>query len=244
VRWAAILAVALASAAVQPGEASAEPAPRDVDRARDVYARAVEHHRQGRYREAARGYLAAFDLYPDPEFHFNAGQAFRLAGDGERAVTAYRKYLALDPDGRVSGDARRWIAEIEAQRPPPAPAAPAAQPTVVRIVTPGADDRTALRWTSAGIGAAGAVAIGGSVLFALQSRRIERRVESYDEWTVDRLAEIDDGRRAETLAWVLGAVGGAALVSGGVVAWFAWRPVSVSPQVDGDIVGVAVTGRF
>lgn len=244
------IAIALATAAVA-GPAAAEPDRAAIQRARDHYARGERLHRLGNYREAAQAFLDAYALYPDPEFHFNAGQAYRLAGDRERAIASYRRYLELDHDGRVSADARRWVSELEARRPAEQPGARAPSQTVIQVVNPPADDRTALRWTSISVAGVGAVSIGAGVVFAVKARRIEHRLEGYDEWTVDRLAEIDEGRRARNLAWVLSSVGAAALVTGGVVAWFGWRPsqdptadVAIAPALSRDAVSVVATGRF
>jgi len=46
-----------------------------------------------RYAEAAKEYEAAYEAKPDPVFLFDIGQAWRLAGEPEKALGAYRSYL-------------------------------------------------------------------------------------------------------------------------------------------------------
>jgi tetratricopeptide (TPR) repeat protein len=66
----------------------------------------------GRYDEAIADYKEAYDIVPHPELLFDLGQAYRLKDAAEIAVEYYDRYLAVEPDGRVAKDARRWIAEL------------------------------------------------------------------------------------------------------------------------------------
>jgi tetratricopeptide (TPR) repeat protein len=67
----------------------------------------------GRYDEAIALYERAYALVPHPELLYNLAQAHRLKGDLDPALAHYRRYLAIDPKGRVSADARRRVTEIE-----------------------------------------------------------------------------------------------------------------------------------
>ncbi|HLU66391.1 MAG TPA: tetratricopeptide repeat protein [Kofleriaceae bacterium] len=82
--------------------------------ARAHFKKAKELHDAGRYAEAAVEYLEAYRHFPAPEFLYNAGQVYRLAGDRERAIEHYRRYLDLEPEGAGADNAREFIAELEA----------------------------------------------------------------------------------------------------------------------------------
>jgi len=106
--WVALCASA-ASVHAQKPEASQA----DIEKAKQHYGNATAHQEKGEYQKAAKEYLAAYDLYPDPEFLFNVGEVYRLAGDDRRAVEYFEKYLALDPNGRGSADARASVKEMK-----------------------------------------------------------------------------------------------------------------------------------
>src|SRR5690606_10938706 len=60
-----------------------------------------------------REYEKAYELVPHAVLFFNLGQVYRLDGNRERALEYYQRYLALDPDGRASSQARRFVKELE-----------------------------------------------------------------------------------------------------------------------------------
>ena len=62
------------------------------------------------YDKAVELYNKAFALIPHPILLFNIGQAHRLAGRLDRAVTFYERYLANDPNGSESTGAREILA--------------------------------------------------------------------------------------------------------------------------------------
>jgi tetratricopeptide (TPR) repeat protein len=96
-----------------PAAASANPTPEELAEARIHFERARGFEEAGEYRRAADEYLSAYAFYPDPEFFFNVGRVYRLAGDPQRALRFYERYLELDPNGRGAGAAR---AQVEALR--------------------------------------------------------------------------------------------------------------------------------
>ncbi len=105
----------------------------------------------GKYDDAIALYKQAYDVVPHPEILFDLAQAYRLKGELETALEYYMKYLAAEPNGRVSKDAARWAGELEKQvaakkaaaqqakpvepppppAPPPPPQAPAPPPSHV-----------------------------------------------------------------------------------------------------------------
>ncbi len=71
----------------------------------DDTALAREHYRRGstayylqRYVEAAAEYEKAFEKKDDPSLLFNIGQAYRLAGENQKAIGAYRSFLSRLPE--------------------------------------------------------------------------------------------------------------------------------------------------
>jgi tetratricopeptide (TPR) repeat protein len=128
-----------------PG-ASAAPASKD---ARRIYDEATAAFGLGRYGEAAEKYEAAFGIRPDPALLYNAAQAYRLAGNKQRALELYRNYVRLYPDGTNADDARTHVAGLkkaiedergttETARRPVAPAPVAKAPPAVTVPPSGA----------------------------------------------------------------------------------------------------------
>ncbi len=72
---------------------------------RDYLDKATAAFALNRYAIAAENYEKAFELKPDAAVLYNAAQAYRLAGNKERALELYQSYL------RMYGDEKR--AEIE-----------------------------------------------------------------------------------------------------------------------------------
>jgi tetratricopeptide (TPR) repeat protein len=64
------------------------------------------------YAEAADVYLRAFELFPHAAFLYNAAQMHRLSGKSARAIAAYQRYVAVDPEGDKAEEARAHIAEL------------------------------------------------------------------------------------------------------------------------------------
>src|SRR6185503_17849214 len=108
-----------------------------------------------RYAVAAENFEKAFELKPDPALLYNAAQAYRLAGNKERALALYESYLRVyggtDKRGQVEARIKDLKQAIEHDKvvatqppnttlpiggadprpttaPPPAPGAPPAPP--------------------------------------------------------------------------------------------------------------------
>lgn len=101
--------------------AEAQPAPtpkkrptqQELDRARAHFKAAEATKLSHDYKTAAIEYLAAYELFEDPEFFFDVGEVYRLAGDEPNALTYYQKYLRLDPNGRGAPAARIAVNELQ-----------------------------------------------------------------------------------------------------------------------------------
>jgi tetratricopeptide (TPR) repeat protein len=81
----------------------------------------------GKYNEAAAEYEAAYAAKPDPTLLLNLAQAHRQAGNAEKALRFYRKYLQYVPKSPYRADIEDKIAALEKQvkegtstAPPPA----------------------------------------------------------------------------------------------------------------------------
>jgi hypothetical protein len=66
--------------------------------ARAYFKQAERAFNLGKFKEAERGYAAAFEAQPLPAFVFNLAQCHRNLGNPERALFFYRRYLSLDPN--------------------------------------------------------------------------------------------------------------------------------------------------
>jgi tetratricopeptide (TPR) repeat protein len=123
----------------------------DVEQARTHVRKATVAYNLGRYVEAAKEYEAAYEQSMDANMLFNIGQAWRLAGERQKALTAYRSYLRSVTKGEQRSMAEAKIKELEEQpssQPAPAPTsralepAPAATTPVVEALPPSPPTRT------------------------------------------------------------------------------------------------------
>lgn len=93
--------------------------------------KATAAYNLGKYPEAAKEYEAAYEQTLDANLLFNIGQAYRLAGERDKAITAYRSFIRSAPESEQRQLAESKIRELERQHsaPPPGSApVPAAEP--------------------------------------------------------------------------------------------------------------------
>lgn len=83
---------------------------------------AREHFEKGKafmdlakYNEAAAEYEAAYAAKPDPTLLLNLAQAYRQAGNAEKALRFYRKYLQYVPKSPYRADIEEKIEALEKQ---------------------------------------------------------------------------------------------------------------------------------
>jgi tetratricopeptide (TPR) repeat protein len=95
-------------------------APAHAGRPSSRRAQAVKHFDQGEayflakaYDKAALEYQAAYDMVPKPGLLFNIGLCRENQGDSPGAIEMYRRYLAADPRGNKSVEARARVAALE-----------------------------------------------------------------------------------------------------------------------------------
>lgn len=113
---AAALTLGLAVVArAEPTAPPATPAPPTVEAravAREHYDKAVSHFNAGEYAAAADEFLAVHRAIPQPALLYNAAQAYRLGGDGPRALEYYKRFAAAAPTARQHADVERRIKEL------------------------------------------------------------------------------------------------------------------------------------
>ncbi len=112
-RLAALVVVLLTLACAGWARADGSGAGRAKSKAH--FMRGARLYKEGNYDQAIIEYQAAYDALPIPEFLFNLGQAYRLKGEGEKALELYNRYLTLAPEGPVAGEVRTNVAELTKQ---------------------------------------------------------------------------------------------------------------------------------
>lgn len=200
---------------------------------------------EGAFDKAADEYQKAYDLVPHPLLLFNLAQVYRLGGEREKALDHYEKYLAEDPKGPAAEQARSFADKLRAEL--------AAQPKKKK--KGGGGDRATSRgkWLRyGGLGAAGlgAIFLGVGIKYGLDARSAADQVSGHEgAWDKESLALEKSGPRAEKRFLLFTALGGAAIIGGGVLYWMGMRAdeegsTVVTPTASDDGAGVAVMGRF
>lgn len=121
-----------------------------VDQAREHYRKGTAAYNLGHYAEAAREYEATYELTLDPAALFNTAQAYRLSGETQKAIAAYKGYLRAAPQGSQREVAQQKLDELTraGTSPGPAPAplapgAPAPPPMAPAAIAPAGGEATA-----------------------------------------------------------------------------------------------------
>jgi len=104
-RVAVLVGVAASLLFASGAHAAAKGRTEKAEEAREYLDKATAAFALNRYAVAAENYEKSFELKPDAAVLYNAAQAYRLAGNKERALDLYQSYL------RMYGDDKR--AEIE-----------------------------------------------------------------------------------------------------------------------------------
>jgi hypothetical protein len=135
--------VAIARAETAPPTAEARAV------AREHYDKAVTHFNANEYAAAAEEFLAVYKAVPQSALLYNAAQAYRLGGEGHKAIESYRAFLKAAPEAKQKGDVERRIKELEGKGVvavkdvPDMTAPPAVVPTSSKVgASTGGSDRT------------------------------------------------------------------------------------------------------
>jgi hypothetical protein len=110
----AICALAIRPALGQPADA--------LKKAQSAFDQAQLDYLQGKYDEAARGFIDAYAARAFPQFLYNAGASYHMKGMKasdveayEKAVDAYRKYLEADKQAPDKAKIEKAIGVLEAE---------------------------------------------------------------------------------------------------------------------------------
>jgi tetratricopeptide (TPR) repeat protein len=186
----------------------------------------------------------AYEISPVPDLLFNIAQAYRAKKDAAQALFFYQTYLREDPQGserayveqrieelRVSEDSRKQVEAAAAQ-----------------AQAGDADARRRLRLAGVIVGGSGLAIAGASVIFGVRAAMAasDVTVAPGGRWTREQSDRWDEGQRYQTASWVLGAVGVAAVATGGILYYLGTRehPVSVSAAATAGGGGLSIKSTF
>jgi hypothetical protein len=101
-------------------------------RAKELFQEGTTHFDLGQFDKAIEAWQAGYKEKPDPGFLYNIAQAYRLAGDLNKAIFFYKGYLRNSPKAPNRADVEQRIAALQKQlndqersrQTPPAPAPP------------------------------------------------------------------------------------------------------------------------
>jgi tetratricopeptide (TPR) repeat protein len=221
-----------------------EPSPR----AEKIEKEAIELYGRGEYAEAAKAFEAAYALAQRPALIYAWAQAERFAGQCDKALDLYDRFLATGPNENDT-NAARYAREICArklgrdgpQADPPDPsqgdpsddagaqsAAPSLRPEPPRAVDePRPWYRDGWGYALAGIGLASLAT--APIAFRVADDHLDeaRAADRHDEFE----RGIDSHRRWRQIGTTTAIVGGVALA--GALARFLWAGAEASEEPDG-----------
>ena len=268
-RFLLALAIMFAAApALAQAPAKKPPSQKQLDQARAHFKAAEAAKAKKDFQTAAVEYLAAYELFEDPEFFFDTAEVYKLAGDEENALTYYEKYLELDPTGRGAASAktsadelRRSIAakqdaakkaadEAAAKKAAEDAAAKKAadeaalkkQQDEQKIVAPApapSSPGKGLRIGGIASGAVGVVSLGAGVVFGLEAKSISDELSKADAFDPARYQQ---GKDANRNMYIFTGVGAAALVAGGYI--LIAQPFTVGVDAGPRHAVLSITGRL
>ena len=257
-----VIIIALVALPPSPARAGDRPDPGDGANARNDARVAMEHFRRGtraydlgHFIEAAAEYEKAYEAKETPALLYNLGQAYRGAGEHQKALNAYRAYLRNSPADAPNRDAVASFIEalkktIELQKqtaekppagaipPPPAPLSTKTEPLAVVIVSPPPPPPKKrepdlhelslgkkLRIAGASVAAAGVGGLVAGGVLAGWTAKVNHTLNNPSPGATYDKANEQKGRIDQALATTFLVVGGAALIGG--VAALAWGSAAV-----------------
>jgi len=171
------------------------------------------------YAGAAAQFEAAYNFDPDPAYEFNIAQAHRLAGNCDKALLWYRKFLVDAPKAPNVETVKKYITDEEAKcAKPVAPTVTAPPPPQPEQPAPAPPSHLRRNLGFAALGVSGVGVITGVVFTAKMFDYADQREHLCDgctEFPKAKERELNRlGNRAEKLQWVGYGVGAAALGAG------------------------------
>ncbi|HVY47863.1 MAG TPA: tetratricopeptide repeat protein, partial [Minicystis sp.] len=218
-------AVVAAVATSSPSRALADGEAPPRARALALFERSDAAFKAGRFADAADLLQQAYALQAEPILLYDLGRAEEAAGDLERAIDAYERYLRAAPDAKNREGIARRVATLRAQLAERAELerryreerrALEAEQARARLRSFEDSRRAATLPPKIALGA-GAVTLGVGVGLGLLAAARESSARAGDTTQVAAARELDDARRFAVAANV-GLAAGAALVVGGA-AW-------------------------
>src|SRR5438067_129584 len=88
----------------------------DNTEAKELFKRATAHYDLGRFALAAEEYEQLYEMHPDAVLLYNIAQAYRQAGNVDKALYFYQTFLRKVPDTKLRPEVERRIADLEALR--------------------------------------------------------------------------------------------------------------------------------
>lgn len=220
-----------------PAADSSKAAPPLMDAAKRYYDDAIKFFQEGRYDAARVAFEASYGLSHEPDLLYNLSTTAEKQGQFADAIRYAERYLEGKPNAEDAVQVRERIASLRAQQQgapaqeptratepaqspvmPPANAAPEARPEPPKILSK--QPLPILPLALLGVGGGLLLAGVGTGAGALATQHdLESRIVTYRE-----LTELQDRGNALNVAAIsLSAVGGAAVLAGGV-----WLAVTLS----------------
>ncbi|MBX3160058.1 MAG: hypothetical protein KF773_29080 [Deltaproteobacteria bacterium] len=265
-------------AAAQPPGKQGAPSSDPKVQAGELVRKAITKSQANDHDAAIELYLQAYTLSPQPTLLSNIASEYQMAKKPVEALRYFCMYLEKDPTGTsapyATSKAKALAIELgnkdvtdatvckpaaveppkkdpdeEPKEPPPPPPPPPPKPRVV-------DRGKGLRATGLVTGAAGLVALGVSVYFGLEAKKISDDITNHcanqdpcPAWP-ENIRELQDrGQAHEDKQVILLVAGGAAVVTGTVLYVIGrskktTERVAVTPVVTPDAVAIGFSGRF
>ena len=251
-------------------------AKRSADRSsvEEHYKNGMKAYTLGRFPEAIEEFKEAYELRSEPIFLYNIAQSHRQNKQFERAIFFYRRYLEAEPKAKNRADIEQRIDELQAEidrkkaetplAPPPQPIVvvppptplpvaplPVPPPTTVvhdRPVPPASSPGRGLRIAGIIVGAVGVAGVATGIVFGLHATSLHD--EAVKSGSVYDNSKYQSAKTYKDLQWVALGVGGAAIVTGGVLYFLGAtakssdQEVAILPLVGPGMGGAAFSGAF
>jgi hypothetical protein len=219
----------------------------------DALAEAAAHANAGRHAQAIAVYEQLYARTADQELLPMLGVEYRRAGSQLDAVQHFCTYLTLVPAGEQAWFATSQVISIRRELGETIDARNVCAPVVPRVdfapVRPAKKPMSLRHRAALASAAVGAASIGASIYFNFDAKATSDQIASHsanEPWP-SNIKELEDhGMRSERHALVFAAVGGAAIVTAGVL-WFTGRDSSetvIAPTVSASGGGVTLSRGF
>jgi tetratricopeptide (TPR) repeat protein len=122
----ALLLILVGSTLYAEGQSAAER----TERARAHFERGKAHFNLGEYEQAILEFEAGYREKPQPLFLYDIAESARKAGQREKALRMYRRYLLEKPDATERPQIEKHVVELaQEQKEAPLPTPPAPEPS-------------------------------------------------------------------------------------------------------------------